>query len=148
MVIIGNLIFIKYGSPLPEGDFIRDDKYENLVQCYKNRDFMDEIRGVCNGVRKGICPITQDTMVEPAILMDGSVYEKSAVITWFNSKDVIMAECFRYMEKAREGNRYERGLAFCSQWGAMYKYISPSTNLKLCGEPIMYLPLTDTFILL
>lgn len=137
------LLLLKYGSPLPR---------KSPFNFYKNADLIQSRIKVWREEETMICPITREIIIEPAVIEDGSTYEKDAIIEWFHGHDVNMSRFDMYAtaisrELARDNYETAQQLA-CSQLLSMYKYISPVTNIKLDGDPIIYLPKTDDFMII
>lgn len=145
------VMFLKNGSPMPmhDGNFIIDKKYETAMKYlrtfYCNKERVDAFVEVCNNKKIINCPITLEPIKIPAVLEDGSIYEKSAIIKWFMVQKVEISQ-FWTVATLVEHNKIAIDEAFCSQWSYMYTYKSPSTNIELVGEPIIYLPYTEEFI--
>ena len=68
----------------------------------------------------GMCPITLEPIQEPAVLEDGSVYEKEDILAWLRTRPIR------------------------DQRASNVRYTSPLTNLEV--GPMLYLPKTCGFV--
>jgi hypothetical protein len=140
------LALLKNGSPIPELSETDKDESPYLVSFYKNPKRVKEFVGICNGTKREICPITQEPIQIPAVLEDGSIYERNAIVQWFMTRPVEMAKFYQYSEIINLDNVSSIERVFCAQWSGMYTYKSPVTNIDLVGDPIVYLPQSDEFL--
>lgn len=140
------LLYLKYGSPIPR------KPYGQYMNFYGNGKLICDRVSIWYGDIQTICPITREYIIEPAVLEDGSTYEKNAILEWFYTTQLDLSRFDLYASViAREINKdnyeYAQQTA-CNQWHAMCQYISPMTGGKIIREPVIFLPKTDDFIII